>query len=72
MSCKGDCWNNDVAQSFFNTLKVELIHGKTYNTRQQAKMLFLNMSKCFTTGNAAIPISAISVLKTSRKRMWLN
>jgi len=26
-----------VAESFFHTLKVELIHGKTYNTRQEAK-----------------------------------
>lgn len=37
MSRKGDCWDNAVAESFFHTLKVELIHGKTYNTRQQAK-----------------------------------
>ena len=38
MSRKGDCWDNAVAESFFHTLKVELIHGKTYNTRQEAKM----------------------------------
>ena len=31
MSRKGDCWDNAVAESFFHTLKVELIHGKTYN-----------------------------------------
>ena len=37
MSRKGDCWDNAVAESFFHTLKVELTHGKTYNTRQQAK-----------------------------------
>jgi len=37
MSCKGGCWDNAVAESFFHTLKVELIHGKTYNTRQEAK-----------------------------------
>ena len=37
MSRKGDCWDNAVAESFFHTLKVELIHGKTYNTRQEAK-----------------------------------
>ncbi len=33
MSRKGDCWDNAVAENFFHTLKVELIHGKTYNTR---------------------------------------
>ena len=37
MSRKGDCWDNAVAENFFHTLKVELIHGKTYNTRQEAK-----------------------------------
>jgi transposase InsO family protein len=37
MSQKGDCWDNAVAESFFHTLKVELIHGKTYITRQEAK-----------------------------------
>ena len=26
MSKKGDCWDNAVAESFFHTLKVELIH----------------------------------------------
>jgi putative transposase len=30
-------WDNAVAESSFHTLKVELIHGKTYNTRQEAK-----------------------------------
>ena len=37
MSRKGDCWDNAVAESFFHTLKVELINGKTYKTRQEAK-----------------------------------
>ena len=37
MNRKGDCWDNAVAESFFHTLKVELIHGKTYITRQEAK-----------------------------------
>jgi transposase InsO family protein len=37
MSRKGDCWDNAVAESFFHTLKVELIHGKTYDTRKEAR-----------------------------------
>jgi len=37
MSRKGNCWDNAVAESFFHTLKVELIHGKIYDTRQEAK-----------------------------------
>jgi putative transposase len=36
MSRKGDYWDNAAAESFFHTLKVELIHGKVYDTRQQA------------------------------------
>ena len=27
-----------MAKSFFHTLEMELIHGKTYNTRHDAKM----------------------------------
>ena len=37
MSRKGDCWDNAVAESFFHTLKVELIHDRNYKTRQEAK-----------------------------------
>ncbi len=37
MSRKGDCWDNAVAESFFHTLKVELIHDQKYYTRQEAK-----------------------------------
>ena len=34
---KDDCWDNAVAESFLHTLKLELIHGKIYNTSQEAK-----------------------------------
>jgi len=37
MSRKGDCWDNAVAESFFHTLKVELIHRRKYRTRDEAK-----------------------------------
>ena len=47
MSRKGDCWDNAVAESFFHTLKVELIHGKTYNTRQKAKMAIFEYIEVF-------------------------
>jgi putative transposase len=47
MSRKGDCWDNAVAESFFHTLKVELIHGKTYNTRQEAKMAIFEYIEVF-------------------------
>ena len=36
MSRKGDCWDNALAESFFGTLKKELIHGEMFQNRQQA------------------------------------
>ena len=37
MSRKGDCWDNAVAESFFSTLKAELVHRTDYLTRSQAR-----------------------------------
>ena len=37
MSRKGECHDNAVAESFFHTLKEELIHDNQYTNRQQAK-----------------------------------
>jgi transposase InsO family protein len=32
-SRKSNCWDNAIAESFFHTLKVELIHENNYMTR---------------------------------------
>jgi len=37
MSGKGNCWDNAVMESFYRTLKVELIYQKTYQTRREAQ-----------------------------------
>jgi putative transposase len=37
MSRKGNCWDNAAMESFFGTLKRELVHRETYATREQAK-----------------------------------
>jgi transposase InsO family protein len=37
MSRRGNCWDNAVAESFFHSLKVELIRGRNYPTRQEAR-----------------------------------
>ncbi len=47
MSRKGNCWDNAVAESFFHTLKVELIHGKFYKTRQEAKTAIFEYIEVF-------------------------
>lgn len=37
MSAKGNCYDNACAESFFHTLKVELIHGERFRTREQMR-----------------------------------
>lgn len=37
MSRKGDCWDNAVMESFFGTLKNELVHHRKYRTRAEAR-----------------------------------
>jgi putative transposase len=37
MSRKGNCWDNACVESFFGTLKRELIHHRQYSTRDEAK-----------------------------------
>jgi len=36
MSRKGNCWDNAPMESFFGTLKQEMVHHRRYRTRQQA------------------------------------
>ncbi len=37
MSRKGNCWDNAVAESFFHSLKTELIYHEVFLTRTQAR-----------------------------------
>jgi len=37
MSGKGNCYDNAVAESFFKTLKTELVYHERYWTRAQAR-----------------------------------
>ena len=37
MSRKGNCWDNAIAESFFHTLKTELVHVSCYKTRWDAR-----------------------------------
>jgi transposase InsO family protein len=37
MSGKGNCYDNAVAESFFHTLKTELVYFETYHTREDAR-----------------------------------
>ena len=37
MGSRGDCWDNAVAESFFATLKKELIHRRSWPTREELR-----------------------------------
>ena len=37
MSRKGDCWDNAVVESFFATLKFELVDRRVFASRQAAR-----------------------------------
>ena len=47
MSRKGNCWDNAVAESFFHTLKTELIHQCKFKNREQAKQAIFDYIEVF-------------------------
>jgi len=51
MSRKGDCWDNAVAESFFGTLKLELVFREKYVTRDQARRSIVDYIEMFYNSN---------------------
>jgi putative transposase len=47
MSRKGDCWDNAVAESFFGTLKTELVHEADWVTRAEARSAIFEYLEIF-------------------------
>ena len=47
MGRKGDCYDNAVAESFFSTLKNELIHGQWFQDRDQARTAIFDYIEVF-------------------------
>ncbi len=47
MSRKGNCWDNAVAESFFHTLKTELINHQTFRNREEAKQAVFEYIEVF-------------------------
>ena len=39
MSRKGNCWDNAVMESFFHSMKVELLYGRRYYTKEKTEQL---------------------------------
>jgi transposase InsO family protein len=47
MSRKGDCWDNAVAESFFHTLKTELVNHCKFKNQQEAKNVIFEYIQVF-------------------------
>jgi putative transposase len=47
MSRKGNCWDNAVAESFFSSLKMELVHDADFATREQARAALFEYIEVF-------------------------
>ena len=50
MSRRGNCWDNAVAESFFATLKVELVHDAAWDTRAAARRELFEYLEPFYNG----------------------
>jgi putative transposase len=50
MSRRGNCWDNAVAESFFATLKVELVHHAMWRTRAAARTELFDYIEIFYNG----------------------
>lgn len=47
MSHKGNCWDNAVTESFFSTLKLELVYVTRFKTREAAKQSLFEYIEVF-------------------------
>lgn len=63
MSRKGNCWDNAVAESFFHTLKTELVYHEIYETKSQANgsifeyiEVFYNRQRSHSANNNLSPV----------------
>jgi len=64
MSRKGDCWDNAVSESFFHSLKTELVHHEHFKTRAEANQaifeyieVFYNRQRLHSTNDYMSPVN---------------
>jgi len=72
MSRKGNCWDNAVAESFFHTLKTEMIFLEDFDTHEQAKTavfeyieVFYHRQRCHSANGYLAPLAYEQALKTN-------
>ena len=69
MSRKGNCWDNAVAESFFKTLKTELVYHHCFKTRKQANLMIFEFIEVWY--NRKRRHSAIGYLSPEQKEQVL-
>ena len=70
MSCKGDPYDNAVAENFFSCLKNELVHHKHYQTRAEAQAdIFAYIETYY---NSVRPHSGIDWMTSNEKEEQLR
>ncbi|MDI3548483.1 MAG: putative transposase, partial [Halanaerobiales bacterium] len=47
MSRKGNCYDNACMESFFSTLKKDIIYGRKFKTREEAKLVIIEYIETF-------------------------
>ena len=72
MSRKGNWWDNAVAESFFPTLKTEMIYLEDFDTHEQAKTavfeyieVFYNRQRCHSANGYLAPLAYEQALQTN-------
>jgi len=72
MSKKGDCWDNAVAESFFHTLKTELVHHNDFQNRAEARAaifeyieVFYNRQRLHSANDYEAPLTFEALKKTA-------
>ena len=63
---RGQCWDNAVAESFFATIKTELLHRQPCPPTRQHGKRYSSTSKAGTTPAADTPPSATSAPPTTK------
>lgn len=71
MSAKGNCYDNAVAESFFHTLKTELIHHVKFQTKEEAKRAIIGYLSFYNTKRLHSYNGYFSPLE-AEIRWWLN
>ena len=73
MSRKGNGWDNACVESFFGTLKRELVYHRHYATREDKRPDILESIEVLSNRRRVTRPSAMTLRpSTKRERRWLN